>query len=59
MTVKQRVKHALRPRRVRKMERRREPGGPDWPAGPDGGVREPRRPKGSPPQDSIELAEPR
>jgi hypothetical protein len=59
MTVKQRVKHALRSRKTRK-QWFREPGGPGWPpAGPDGGVREPRRPKGTPPQDSIELAEPR
>lgn len=57
MTVKQRVKRALRGRKIRKVLK--EPGGPDWPAGPDGGVREPRRPKGTPPQDSIQLTEPR
>jgi len=57
MTDMTKVKHALRSRKAR--HRFREPGGPDWPPGPDGGVREPRRPKGSPPQDSIELAEPR
>jgi len=55
MTVKQRIKHALRSSKMRK----KEPGGPNWPAGPDGGVREPRRPKGSPPQDSMHMAEPR
>jgi hypothetical protein len=56
MTVKQRVRRALR---FGKHRIRIEPGGPDWPAGPDGGVREPRRPKGTPPQDSIKLVEPR
>ncbi|GAA1963248.1 hypothetical protein GCM10009838_20380 [Catenulispora subtropica] len=57
MTVKQRVKRALRSRKARRISK--EPGGPGWPGEPEGGVREPRRPKGSPPQDSIELAEPR
>ncbi|GAA2035478.1 hypothetical protein GCM10009839_40250 [Catenulispora yoronensis] len=54
--MKQRVKRALRSRKARKILK--EPGGPDFWSGPDGGVREPRRPKGSPPQDSIQLKEP-
>jgi hypothetical protein len=57
MTVKQRVKRALRSRKARRVLK--EPGSPDWLNGPDGGVREPRRPKGSPPQDSIQLVEPK
>lgn len=57
MTVKQRVKRVLRSRKARKILK--EPGGPGWLADPDGGVREPRRPKGSPPQDSIQLVEPK
>ncbi|ACU69810.1 hypothetical protein Caci_0877 [Catenulispora acidiphila DSM 44928] len=57
MTVKTRVKRIMRSKKAR--QRDRERGGRDWPGGPDGGVREPRRPKGTPPQDSIQLAEPR
>jgi len=59
MTVKQRVRRALVGRKARKILKKGGGQGFGGQAGPDGGVREPRRPKGSPPQDSIELAEPR
>ena len=53
-SVKQRVKHLFRRR-----GRVRVPREPGWPGLPEGGVREPRKPKGAPPEDSISLSEPR
>jgi hypothetical protein len=61
MGIKTKVKHALRNRRATPA-RRREPGKwefPDSDGYGDGGVREPRRPKGGPPADTISLPEPR
>lgn len=57
MAIKTRVKHALRRRRFRQIPR--EPGKGDFGGGPDGGVREPRNPKGSPPADAVARPEPR
>jgi hypothetical protein len=57
MAITTKVKRAFRRRRTR--EFRREPGKGELGGGPDGGVREPRNPKGGPPEDAIQIAEPR
>jgi hypothetical protein len=57
MAIKTKVKHVFRRRRVREIPR--EPGRGDFGGGPDGGVREPRDPKGNPPADAVARPEPR
>ena len=57
MAIKTKVKHVFRRRRVREFPH--EPGKGDLGGGPDGGVREPRTPKGSQPADAVAQPEPR